>query len=58
MHEAEVQEEWSFAIIIPLYTGKGSREICRINRGIRFLSIPIKVYGRVMIEMVKEIPVI
>lgn len=34
---------------------KGSREVCKNYRGISLLSIPGKVYGRVVIERVKEI---
>ena len=50
-----VPEEWTLAIIIPLYKGKGCRDLCTSYRGISLLSIPGKVYGRVVIERVKAI---
>ena len=40
---------------MPLYKGKGSRDECGNYRGISLLSIPGKVYGRIVIERVMEI---
>ena len=51
----EVPVEWTMAVIVPLYKGKGSKEACMNFRGISLLSIPGKVYGRLIIERVKEI---
>jgi hypothetical protein len=52
--EGTVPEEWKKAIIIPLYKGKGEKSACGSYRGISLLSIPGKIYGRVLIERVKE----
>ena len=49
-----VPEDWTLAVIVPLYKGKGCRDVCMSYRGISLLSIPGKVYGRVVIERVKE----
>ena len=40
--------------IIPLYKGKGDPLECKNNRGISLLSVPEKVYGRVLMERVIE----
>ncbi|MEL7177812.1 MAG: reverse transcriptase domain-containing protein [Pseudomonadota bacterium] len=53
--EGEVPAEWVQAIIVPIYKGKGCKTECTNYRGISLLSIPGKVYGRVLIERVKEI---
>ena len=43
------------AIIAPLYKGKGDRRECKNYRGISLLSIPGKVYGRILIEKVHSL---
>ena len=43
------------AIIVPIYKGKGDRGECKNYRGISLLSVPGKVYGRVLIEKVREV---
>ena len=50
----KVPEDWTLAVIVPLYKGKGCRDVCASYRGISLLSIPGKVYGRIIIERVKE----
>ena len=49
-----VPGDWVLAVIVPLYKGKGCRDVCKSYRGISLLSIPGKVYGRVIIERVRE----
>ena len=51
--EEKVPSDWVRAIIVPLYKGKGDRGDCRNYRGISLLSIPGKVYGRILIERVR-----
>ncbi|MFA0954731.1 RNA-directed DNA polymerase, partial [Klebsiella pneumoniae] len=48
-----VPEEWKFAVIVPLYKGKGDVYDCRNHRGISLLSVPGKLYGRLVIERVQ-----
>ena len=45
--------DWKRAIVVPFYKGKGDRMECKNYRGISLLSIPGKVYGRVLIERVR-----
>ena len=51
--EEEVPVDWMRAIIVPIYKGKGDRNECKNYRGISLLSIPGKVYGRIIIERVR-----
>jgi len=53
--QGEVPDEWVRAILVPVYKGKGSRDMCGNYRGISLLSIPGKVYSRIVIERVMEI---
>lgn len=48
--QKEVPEEWRKAIIVPLYKGKGNKSDCNSYRGISMLSVPGKVYGRILTE--------
>ena len=51
--EGRVPKDWMKAIIIPIYKGKGDKGECKNYRGISLLSMPGKVYGRVLIEKVE-----
>ena len=51
--EERVPNDWMRAIIVPIYKGKGDRSECKNYRGISLLSIPGKVYGRILIERVR-----
>ncbi len=51
----EVPGDWKKAIIVPLYKGKGSRSECSSYRGISLLSVPGKVYGRILTERLREV---
>lgn len=46
--------DWKMAIIVPVYKGKGRRGECVSNKGISLLSIPGRVYGKVIIEKVQR----
>ena len=52
MSKGEVPDDWKRACIVPLYKGKGEKSECKNYRGISLLSVPGKVYGRVLIERV------
>ena len=54
--EEKVPNDWVRAIVVPLYKGKGDRNDCKNYRGISLLSIPGKVYGRILIERVRVLP--
>ncbi len=53
--KGEVPDDWKKAIIVPLYKGKGSRSECGSYRGISLLSVPGKVYGRILTERLMEV---
>ncbi len=53
--QSRVPEAWSKAIIVPLYKGKGNREECNNYRGISLLSVPGKIYGRILNERMIKI---
>ena len=52
--EGRVPEDWRKAVIVPIYKGKGEKDVCNNYRGISLLSVVGKLYGRVLIERVKE----
>ena len=46
--------EWVLAVIVPLYKGKGDIHECSNSRGISLLSVVGKVYGRVLINRIRD----
>ena len=52
--QREVPDEWRKAVIVPLHKGKGSKNECNNYRGISLLSVPGKVYGRILTERLME----
>ncbi len=48
-------EDWRKAIIVPLYKAKGNREECNNYRSISLLSVPQKIYGRILNERMMKI---
>ncbi len=48
-------EDWRKAIIVQLYKGKGNREECNDYRSISLLSVPGKIYGRILNERMMKI---
>ncbi len=46
--QSKVPEDWRKAIVVPLYKGKGNREESNNYRGISLLSVPGKIYGRIL----------
>ena len=54
MSSGRVPKEWKIGCIVPLYKGKGDPLECKNNRGISLLSVPGKLYGRILIERVVE----
>ena len=53
--EGRVPDDWTKAVIIPVYKGKGDRNECGSHRGISLMSIAGKVYGKIVIERVQKI---
>ena len=48
-----VPMDWRGACIVPLYKGKGDKSECSNSRGMIFLSVVGKLFGRVLIKRVK-----
>ena len=46
--------DWVHACIVPLYKGKGDVHECGNSRGISLLSVVGKVYGRVLINRIRD----
>ncbi len=53
--KGEVPDDWKKAIVVPLCKGKDSRSECSSYRGISLLSVPVKVYGRILTERLMEV---
>ena len=51
----EIPENWRRGIILPLYKGKGDRSECGNYRDIILLSVPGKVFARVLLERMRPI---
>ena len=54
MESGVVPEDWKAACIVPIYKEKGDRREYANYRGISILSIPRKIYVRVLITRVME----
>ncbi len=50
-----VPADWIKAIIVPVYKGKGRNGECGSYRGISLLSIPKKIYGKIITERVQRL---
>jgi hypothetical protein len=55
MNMGKVPEDCRLAIVVPLFKVKGDKKECKNYRGISLISTPRKLYGRVLIEKVREI---
>jgi exonuclease III len=53
--QGQVPGDWTKAVIVPLYKGKGSQQECRNYRGISLLSVVGKMYARILIERVVKV---
>lgn len=50
----KVPLDWRIATIVMLYKGKGDKAECKNHRGISLLSVLGKLYGRLVIERIRE----
>jgi hypothetical protein len=53
--EGIVPKDWSKAVIVPLYKGKGDKGNCRNYRGISLLSVVGKIYAGILVERVRRV---
>ena len=49
----EIPPEWRRSIIVPLYKGKGDRRECGNYRDISLLSVPGKIFARVLLDRIR-----
>ena len=49
-----VPVDWVIACMVPLYKGKGGMYECSHFRGISLLSVVGKVYGRILINRIRD----
>ncbi len=52
--QGKVPDKWKKAVIVPLHKGKGKDE-CNNYRGISLLSVPGKIYGRILTERLMQV---
>ena len=50
----EVPADWRMAAIVPIYKGKGEKHVCGNYRGISLLSMVGKLFGRVLINRIRD----
>ena len=50
-----VSEDWKFAVVVPLHTGKGERNECRNYRGINLSSVVGKMYAVILVDRVHRV---
>ena len=50
-----VMENWRFAVIVPLYKGKGERTECSNYRGISLLNVVRKIYAGIQVDRVHKV---
>ena len=51
---SRVPMDWAIACMVPLYKGKGDVHECNNFRGVNLLSVVGKVYGRVLINRIRD----
>ena len=50
----EVPADWRMAAIVPIFKGKGDQHVCGNYRGISLLSMVGKLFGRVLINRIRD----
>ena len=54
LEAGEVPADWRVAAMVPIYKGKGDKYVCGNFRGISLLSMVGKIYGRVLINRIRD----
>ncbi len=49
-----IPSDWKKGIVVPLWKGKGDRQDCNNYRGVTLLSVPGKVFARVILERIRH----
>ncbi len=54
-HGGDAPHKWKKAVIVPLHKGKRNKDECNKKRGISLLSVPGKIYGRILTERLMQV---
>jgi len=49
-----IPTDWKRGLVVPLWKGKGDRQECNNYRGVMLLSVPGKVFARIILERVRH----
>ena len=49
-----IPTDWTRGLVVPLWKGKGDRQDCNNYRGVTLLSVPGKVFARIIIDGVRH----
>ena len=49
-----IAADWKRALVVPLWKGKGDRQGCNNYRGVTLLSVPGKVFARLLLDRVRH----
>ena len=49
-----IPTDWKRGLFIPLWKGKGDRQDCNNYRGVTLLSVPGKVFARIILDRVRH----
>ena len=48
-----ITTDWKRGLVVPLWKGKGNRQDCNNYRGVTLLSVPGKVFVRIILDRVR-----
>ena len=48
-----IPSDWKRGMLVPLWKGKGDRLVCDNNRGVTLLSVPGKVFARILLDRIR-----
>ena len=51
-----IPTDWKRGLVVPLWKGKGDRQDCNNYRGVTLLSVPGKIFTRIILERVRHHP--
>ena len=49
-----IPTEWKQGLVVPLWKGKGDRQDCNNYRGVTLLSVPGKLFARIILDWVRH----
>ena len=53
-HECSISTDWKRGLVVPLWKGKSDRQDCNNDRGVTLLSVPGKVFARIILDRVRH----